>query len=254
LLETRTVPAGRNPDGSQRYADVTGIKTGKYGDNGQEIVMFPDAGWSYNPGAAGADAAITRTEEKLGELHGITPREAFTYLQTLTQAVAETRVSKFKGIDPDLLADRFQLLKTNFYILQLRPGILDEIRQGGIAGSAALVHEMEEVRQLEAAGRNIFKPAVLADVGREFDDAIALGKPTEYIPYHMAALLAELEYARDKLAQAGFKEDDLGMVARALYGKLEGDNRDKMLMELGELGYQWVDSIPPELEAAVRKM
>jgi SPP1 gp7 family putative phage head morphogenesis protein len=253
LLETRTVPAGKNADGSQRYADVTGIKTGRYDDNGQEVVMLPDAGWSYNPGKAWAESQAEHAAEKLGSLSGITPREAFDYIGKVTQAISETRISKFKGVDPELLQDTFHLLKTNFYILQLRPGILDEIRQGGITGSSALKHEMEEITQIEAAGRSIFQPSTLAAIEREFDDAIALGDPLKYIPYHMAALLVELEYARDKLALAGFKTSDLGLVARAVYGNLQDSPLEKMKTELAELSYHWPDSIPPELEAAIRK-
>ncbi|WP_051543202.1 phage minor head protein [Thiothrix lacustris] len=252
-LETRTVPAGRNPDGSQRYADVTGIKTGRYDDNGQEIVMFPDAGWSYNPGKAWAESQAEYATAKLDSLSGITPREAFEYVSKITQAIGETRISKFKGVDPDLLKDMFHLLKTNLYILQLRPGILGEIRQGGIAGSAALKHEMEEVRQIEKGGRSVFSPGAVAAIEQEFDNAVALGNPAKYIPYHMAALLAELEYARDKLAPLGFKTDDLGVVARAIYGNLQGTGLEKMEIELAELGYQWPGNIPPELEAAIRK-
>lgn len=252
-LVTRSIPAGKNADGSQRYADVTGIKTGKYDENGQEVVMLPDAGWSYNPGKAWVDSQTEHASAKLDSLSGITPREAFDYASKVTQAISETRISKFKGVDPDLLKDTFHLLKTNFYILQLRPGILGEIRQGGIAGSAALKHEMEEVRQIENAGRSVFLPGTIAAVEREFDDAIAMGDPVKYTPYHMAALLAELGYTRDKLALAGFKTDDLGLVARAVYGNLQGSHLRKMETELAELGYKWPDgAIPPELETAIK--
>ena len=253
-LETRTVPAGRDPDGSQKYAEVTGIKTGRYDNNGQEIVMLPDAGWSYNPGKAWAESQAAHIGGKLDGLEGITPRESFAYLKTLSTAINETRLSKFQGIDPNLLKDRFQLLKTNFYVLQLRPGILNEIRAGGIAGSAALVHEMAEVRELEKAGYSVFLPASIAAIERDFDEALALGKPMQHIPYHMAALRAELAYARDKLAAAGFKTDDLGLVARALYGNLRDKALEKMEMELEELGYRWSERVPPDMEAAVRKM
>lgn len=252
-LETRSVPAGKNADGSQRYADVTGIRTGRYDNNGQEIVMLPDAGWSYNPGKAWMDSQTEHTAAKLESLSGITPREAFDYVSKLTQAISETRISKFNGVDPDLLRDTAHLLKTNFYILQLRPSILAEIRQGGIIGSAALKHEMEEVKQLEGSGRSVFNPSTIAAVEREFDNAVVLGDPMKYIPYHMAALLAELEYARDKLALMGFNTNDLGLVARAIYGKLQGDHLEKMQVELAELGYIWSDSVPPELEIALRK-
>lgn len=67
---TRTVPAGRKPDGSIRYAEVTGVRTGYY-DNGQEIVMLPDAGWSYNVGRAWQKHLQSQAIEKqnaLGEL------------------------------------------------------------------------------------------------------------------------------------------------------------------------------------------
>ena len=75
----------------------------------------------------------------------------------------------------------------------------------------------------------------------------------EYIPYHMAALHTELTYARDKLAQAGFETDDLGMIARAIYGDLQDMSLDKMEMELAELGYRWSATIPKELEDAIRR-
>ncbi len=251
LLETRTVPAGRNPDGSQRFAQVTGIKSGRFVD-GKEVVMLPDAGWSYNPGKSWLDSQTEIATRKVGDLEGITPRESLDYLKTLTRAITETRISKFKDVDPDLLKDQFHLLKTNFYILQLRPAILEEIRQGGIAGSAALAHEMEEVRQIEAAGRSIFAPNTIEQVIREFKDAIELSMPTKYTPYHMAALLAELRYARDKLAQAGFETDDLGLVARAIYGDVQEQALDKMLIELGELGYQWPSHVPAELITIMR--
>lgn len=252
LLETRTVPAGRNPDGSQRYTEVTGIKTGRFID-GKEVVMLPDAGWSYNAGKTWQDSRAEIAERKLSELEGITPRAAFEHLQNITRAVIETRISKFKHVDPELLKDQFHLLKTNLYILQIRPAILDEIRQGGIAGSAALLHEMEEVRQLEKLGRNIFSPDAIDQIVKEFNDSIELGKPMEYIPYHMAALHTELTYARDKLAQAGFETDDLGMIARAIYGDINGDHLHKMIMELDELGYRWPSQVPAEIKAAIRK-
>ena len=112
---------------------------------------------------------------------------------------------------------------------------------------------MEEVRQIEVAGRSVFLPSTIAAVEREFDDAIAMGDPVKYTPYHMAALLAELGYARDKLALAGFKTDGLGLVARAVYGNLQGSHLIKMETELAELGYQWPDgAIPPELETAIK--
>ena len=252
LLETRNVPAGRNPDGSQRYTEVTGIKTGRFID-GKEVVMLPDAGWSYNAGKTWQDSRAEIAERKLSELEGITPRAAFEHLQNITRAVIETRISKFKHVDPELLKDQFHLLKTNLYILQIRPAILDEIRQGGIAGSAALLHEMEEVRQLEKLGRNIFSPDAIDQIVKEFNDSIELGKPMEYIPYHMAALHTELTYARDKLAQAGFETDDLGMIARAIYGDINGDHLHKMIMELDELGYRWPSQVPAEIKAAIRK-
>ena len=251
LLETRTVPAGRNPDGSQRYTEVTGIKTGRFIDD-KEAVMLPDAGWSYNPGKAWLASQADIATQKVSDLEGITPRESLDYLKTITRAITETRISKFKGVDPELLKDQFHLLKTNFYILQLRPAILDEIRQGGIAGSAALAHEAEEARQIEQAGRSIFAPSTIEQVMQEFKDAIDLGMPTKYTPYHMAALLTELEYARDKLTQAGFDTDDLGLVARAIYGDVQGMARDKMSIELEELGYHWPDDIPNELKRLIR--
>ena len=253
LLETRLVPAGKSPDGSMRYAKVVGIKTGIPDNTGKEIVMLPDAGWSYNPGKAWHDSQVEIAQRKLSDLEGITPRAAFKQLQTITRAIAETRLSKFEHVDPDLLKDQFHLLKTNMYILQLRPGILDEIRQGGIAGSAALLHEMEEVRQLEKLGRNVFSPDAIDQIVREFNDSIDLGKPMEYIPYHMAALYTELTYARDKLAAAGFKTDDLGMIARAIYGDLRDIPLDKMEMELAELGYRWPNTVSPELQDVIRR-
>lgn len=253
LLETRLVPAGKSPDGSIRYAKVVGIKTGIPDNTGKEIVMLPDAGWSYNAGKAWQDSQAEIAERKLSEMEGITPRAAFEHLRNITRAVIETRISKFKHVDPELLKDQFHLLKTNLYILQMRPAILDEIRQGGIAGSAALLHEMEEVRQLEKLGRNIFSPDAIDKIVKEFNDSIELGKPMEYIPYHMAALHTELTYARDKLAQAGFETDDLGMIARAIYGDLQDMPLDKMEMELAELGYRWSATIPKELEDAIRR-
>ncbi|MCB1621876.1 MAG: minor capsid protein [Thiothrix sp.] len=71
-LVTRTVPAGREPDGTQRWAEVTGIRTGRQADNGQEIVMLPGAGWSYNPGQAWQDTLADRIRERQGVLNKLT--------------------------------------------------------------------------------------------------------------------------------------------------------------------------------------
>ena len=68
----------------------------------------------------------------------------------------------------------------------------------------------------------------------------------------MAALLTELKYARDKLAHAGFETNDLGLVARAIYGDVQGMARDKMSIELEELGYHWPDDVPNELKRLIR--
>lgn len=170
----------------------------------------------------------------------------------LGYALSAKRVEK-------LLSMKAYLLKTALAGLQhapCQPGKMQTAAKGnqagGIIGSAALKHEMEEVRQIEMAGRSVFNLGTIAAVEREFNDAIALGDPMKHIPYHMAALLAELEYARDKLAELGFKTNDLGVLARAIYGNLEGAALEKMEMELAELGYRWPDEVPPELNAAIR--
>lgn len=67
-LESRTVPAGKEADGSQRFAEVTGIRSGRYAENGQEIVMLPGAGWSYNPGMAWQAAMDGRIADATAEL------------------------------------------------------------------------------------------------------------------------------------------------------------------------------------------
>lgn len=85
---------------------------------------------------------------------------------------------------------------------------------------------MEEVRRLEKAGYNIL----------------------------MVALLSELEYDRDKLAELGIKADDIGIVARAIYGNFGSLPLDKMSTGLSELGYAWSHSILTGVELAIKKV
>ena len=60
-------------------------------------------------------------------------------------------------------------------------------------------------------------------------------------------------YAHDKLAQAGIETDDLGMIARAIYGDINGDHLDKMMVELAELGHRWPSHVPADIKSAIRR-
>ena len=65
-LVTRSVSAGKLPDGTPDMREVTGIRI--IDRNGRESVMLPDAGWSYNPGKAWDAAMYTMVDEKISRL------------------------------------------------------------------------------------------------------------------------------------------------------------------------------------------
>ncbi|WP_322521162.1 phage minor head protein [Guyparkeria halophila] len=105
--ETVEVPAGKLPDGSPDLRPVTAVR---YTDRttGRDMLMKPDAGWSYNPGQAGLS--------HLGELHLAGSAQAPAMLGSLAarEALADDRVRRgvedgyqemarevFAGLDAD---------------------------------------------------------------------------------------------------------------------------------------------------------
>jgi hypothetical protein len=131
---------------------------------------------------------------------------------------------------------------------------------GGVSGSSALLHELTEARELAKAGFDIYDPADMRRIKDLFDQSIATHQPKKYIPFHLAALRKELEYAQAVLRRRGV-EADLGMIAKALY-LLEAKERmtplpdvlDKTMDELNDLGipYPWGMAVPRDLIDALQ--
>ncbi len=101
-------------------------------------------------------------------------------------------------------AGALRLLKrAEHYIKVIRPGILDEVAQGGIRGSAALVHELTEVDALRAAGLNVYDPDDIGKIVAAFEMARKTAEPKAHVPWHLLALRAEINFAFGKLAARG---------------------------------------------------
>ncbi len=162
-----------------------------------------------------------------------------------------SQVLKMPGLDPALLEDVGAVKAAEYYIGQVRPGILQEIAAGGLPGSAALKHEIAEVAALHAAGLSIYEPEHIRKINDAFAAALESHDPARHIPWHLAALSEELRYVQATLASLGLNVS-MGEAARAVYGEQTDVALDKMLDELTELGAVWPDSLSDEVLHALQ--
>lgn len=232
-----------------QWVDWTNKRTGAV----ERVPAGIDPGFGYNPGvaAARADAVEKLAAEKLaraGNLMGAAPRALWN---RIVSEISPSSIMKMKNLDPNLLEDVGTVKAAEYYIRKVREGILGEIAQGGIAGSAALRHEMTEVAALRKAGLNIYDPADVAKVSAAFEQASRTFDPAAHIPWHLTALMAELAYVQAKLAGLGVQAS-LGECARAVYGNISGDAEEKMAFELDAIGVSWPSSIRDEIIRAVQ--
>lgn len=212
-----------------------------------------DPGFGYNPGkSAMRDDNLGKiVKSKLAgadNLLGASPRALWN---RVVSELSSSEIMKMKNLDPALLADVGSVKAAEYYVRQVREGILKEIAQGGIAGSAALKHEMAEVAALHKAGLNIYDPGDISKVSAAFDAARVTFDPVKHIPWHLTALVAELEYVQAKLAERGVQAS-LGECARAVYGNISGAADEKMAFELDAIGVSWPSSIRDEIIRAVQ--
>lgn len=219
----------------------------------RQVPMGIDPGFDYNVGKAAMRARNLQTmvKDKLAgaqDLMGGLPRQI---LNRIKSELAPSDILKMRGIDPDLLADVGAVKAAEYYVRQVRPGILQEIAEGGLPGSAALKHEMTEAAALLAAGLSIYEPEHLRRVKGAFAASLETGDPARHIPWHLAALREELRYVQDVLAGRGVKVT-LGEAARAVYGDLRRSALDKMMTELAELGATWPESLSDEVMRALQ--
>lgn len=271
-LVEATVPAGRYPDGSPKKADVTGIRTGTFDADGKEIVLFPDAGWSYNPGTSWQMAQRQQLIAKQAELGnaGITLPDTLTALtdqlrralgEPLTAAMIANpklsldniRISDMHGIDPDLLADTAAVQRAESYIRAIAGRhIFKAIAAGNLRGNAALQHEIAETQWLHDHRRDFLSQAGAASILDDYLEAAGSGIPEGVIDYHLHALKAEVQYAHTKLRQAGFRDLDDGTVAKALYGHIGGELLTRTVRELQIIGIIWPEKpVPTAVQEAV---
>ncbi|OQX12819.1 MAG: hypothetical protein BWK73_13975 [Thiothrix lacustris] len=266
-----TVPAGRYPDGSPKTAEVTGIRTGRYDADGKEIVLFPDAGWSYHPGTSWQMAQRQQLHDKQAELGnaGITLPDTVTALtdkvrrvlgEPLTAAMIanpklaldDIRISDMHGIDPDLTADKPSLQRAEAYIRAIAGRhIFKAIAAGNLRGNAALQHEIAEAQWLNDHHRDFLSQAGAAKILDEYLEASGSGIPEGVIDYHLHALKAEIQYTSTQLQQHGIHAE-LGMIAKALYGHIGGEPLTRTVRELQIIGIIWPEeAVPPALQAAI---
>lgn len=147
-LVDATIPAGRYPDGSPKKAEVTGIRTGRYDADGKEIVLFPDAGWSYHPGTSWQMAQRQQLQIALDNLAATAPPPALQRIKAFimeTLANADTtpqdilKIHKANLLDTDLLAELQYIQK------RLQQNGIEEKDLGMIA-SALYHHAQQEVQ------------------------------------------------------------------------------------------------------------
>ena len=91
-LVMATVPAGRYPDGTPKRTEVTGVRTGHYDADGKEIILFPDAGWSYNPGQSWQLAQRATLQATLGHIEGLVP-DASDHLKAAIRNILDDKTS-----------------------------------------------------------------------------------------------------------------------------------------------------------------
>lgn len=232
------------------YKSWVDKRTGKV----RQVPVGIDPGFDYNVGKAAMRARNldTLTNAKLagaGDLFGGLPRQL---LNRVKSELAPSDILKTKGLDPDLLGDVGAVKAAEYYIRQVRPGIIQEIADGGLSGSAALKHEMAEVAALRVAGLSIYEPAHITKVNEEFAAALATGDPDRHIPWHLAALKEELIYAQGVLRRLGHYLS-LGEVARVVYRQMPTVEADtKMIDELVALGDKWPEVDSERIVNAVR--
>jgi len=122
-----------------------------------------------------------------------------------------------RALDEALLTDKRAIKEVETYANALgNPCIIDNILIGGIEGSAALKHEIVEINVLHQTGWDIHEPKHIEQIKHLFAQSIRTGEPQNYIPFHLQAMKAELEYAQNQLLVKGI-EAKLGMIAKALY-------------------------------------
>jgi aryl carrier-like protein len=178
------------------------------------------------------------------ELYGISTRALLRGLKS-SQILKENERLKQQGraLDEALLTDKQALKEVEEYAKALgNPNIIDNILMGGLIGSAALKHELVELSALRRAGLDIDNTQHIELIVQGFKKAFIIQQPQHYIPFHLEALKAELEYAADQLRAKGI-DVELGMIAKALY-HLDVEEQD---MEVGLTGK--LDKTTFELDA-----
>lgn len=248
---------GLTPDGKRlnksepeiEWVEWENKKTGAV----EKVPKGIDPGFGYNPGKAvqrgnSLDNLVAEKLSAANNLNGASPRALWN---RVVSELSTSEIMKMKNLDPSLLADVGAVKAAEYYVRQMREGILKEIAQGGIAGSAALKHEMAEVSALRKAGLNIYDPGDIANVSAAFDAARITFDPAKHIPWHLTALIAELEYVQAKLAERRVQAS-LGECARAVYGNISGAADEKMAFELDAIGVSWPGSIRDEIIRAVQ--
>ncbi|MDP2786200.1 MAG: phage minor head protein [Sulfurimicrobium sp.] len=220
-----------------------------------EVMQTPkgvDPGFAYNPGKAGArEAALNQAvQDKLDRaenLNGASPRALWN---RVVSELAPSEIMKMKNLDPALLDNIGAVKGAEYYISQIRPAILHEIAQGGLPGSAALKHEIAEVAALRLAGLNIYENSDIEKIVAAFGAAEKTFDPAAHIPWHLAALKAELEYVRDTLK--GKVLISLGEAARIAYPGMSEAAELKMFFELSALGEKMPDLLREEVANALQ--
>jgi hypothetical protein len=197
------------------------------------------------------------------DLYGISARTLLRRLKTSKILKGnETLKQQCRALDEDLLTDKQAIKEVEDYANALgNPNIIDNILMGGIIGSAALKHELVELTALRSAGLDIDNTNDIEIIVQGFKKAFRIHQPQQYIPFHLEALKAELEYAAEKLRAKGINVE-LGMIAKALYyldveeqdmdGGLSG-KLDKTTIELDALNisYPFQIPIPEDLKNAL---
>ena len=197
------------------------------------------------------------------ELYGISARALLRGLKT-SQILKHNETLKQQGnaLDEELLKDKGAVKEVEYYANALgNLNIIDNILVGGIEGSCALKHELVELSALQGAGYDIYNANDIEIIVQQFKQAFKTSLPQQFIPFHLEALKAELEYAQEKL-RAKKIEVGLGMIAKALYHldveeeSLERgltEKLDKTMIELDALNinYPSGEPIPEELKNAL---
>ena len=206
---------------------------------------------------------IKKEETSTNKLDGM-PAKALQRLKPSTILKGNKElVKQERGLDSELLKDKQVIKNVEAYAKALgNPNIIDNILVGGIEGSTALKHEIVEINVLHQTGWDIYEPNQIKRIKQLFAQSIKMGEPQNYIPFHLEAMKAELEYAQTQLSIKGI-EAELGMIAKALY-HLDVDEElwkkniytlklEKTQNELDALGinYPANEPIPEELKNAL---